>query len=612
VLVALGNGDGTFAGQYGFQLANTGRLAVADFNGDGKPDLALVNDGVSSTFIGVEVLLGNGDGSFTQAPGIPMTGTPRFLALADFNVDGKTDVVAGGQELSGPYSSWMFPGNGDGTFGPGVGNSFGGDSNALTADFNGDGIPDLFIYNNEGEQILLGKGDGTFNYGSLNASHVAIYGAAAGDFNGDGKIDIVAAEAGSSQINNYSASVWLNDGLGNLTESQTLYGVGNGAYSVAVGDFNGDGKLDAAVACHNANVVSVLLGNGNGTFPNLPRFAISGLATSAAVTDMNGDGKLDIVTVQNGTNIASVSLGKGSGGFAPATNFPVGNGPNSVAIGDFNRDGKPDLAVANMTDGTVAVLLNNGSGGLLAAVPCAAGQSTVSVAVGDFNGDGKLDIVAANSRSNTVALLLGNGDGTFQSAVSIVVVGTPEFLLAGDFNGDGKLDIAIAAIESTLVVTILPGKGNGTFGAAIVTPLPLPPESSQTEMGIAGADFNLDGKPDLAVTDEYSGEVWVLLGNGDGSFKTPVAYQAGVAILAVSARDLNGDGFPDLVAVNNPGNNVSILLGNGDGTFVPPVTWFPAANDPHIAVIGDFNGDGKRDLAVAGAGSVSVLLNTTP
>ena len=344
------------------------------------------------------------------------------------------------------------------------------------------------------------------------------------------------------------------------------YSVANFAYSVAAGDFNGDGKPDLAVT-HDASPgsVSVLLDNGDGTFGSTASYAVGTYAYSVAVGDFNGDGKLDLAVANSGnssTGIGSVSvlLGNGNGTFGKAVSYPVGWFPSSVVVGDFNGDGTPDLAVADVYGGTVSVLLGKGNGTFQSAVNYASGGRPVSVAVGDVNGDGKPDLVAGNENVGTVSVLLGNGDGSFQSAVNYASSGSPSSVALSDLNGDGKLDV---------------------------------------------------------VTGNYSGTVSVLLGNGDGSFETATSYPAGSSFsTSVVVGDFNGDGTPDLVTTSYLGGSVAVLLGNGDGTF--PATGgltYATGSNPYSVAVGDFNSDGKLDLAVANtsntgtySGTVSVLL----
>src|SRR5438552_3797650 len=250
--------------------------------------------------------------------------------------------------------------------------------------------------------------------------------------------------------------------------------VGASPYSVAVGDFNGDGHLDLAVANGGSNDVSVLLGNGDGTFTPARNFdaGLGGGPLWVAVGDFNLDRKLDLVVANSSSDSVGVLLGNGDGTFGSPQTFTFAGDPESIAIWDFNGDGKPDLAVANDdTAGTVAVLLGSGGGNFQPAQTFQVGGSnSESVAAGDFNGDGRLDVAVANAGSNTVSVLLGNGDGIFQAARTFAVGMKPEFVVAGDVNGDGILDLAVGNHNSG-TVTVLLGNGNGTFGPGSLTTL---------------------------------------------------------------------------------------------------------------------------------------------
>jgi dienelactone hydrolase len=337
--------------------------------------------------------------------------------------------------------------------------------------------------------------------------------------------------------------------------------------ALALGDFNRDGKLDMAVADASGSTVSILLGNGDGTFQPPVNYS-TGAATALAIGDLNGDGKLDLaVANQNGT--VSILLGNGDGTFLPATDLSVGSNLEAVAVGDFNSDGKLDLAVADYATGEVLVLLGNGNGTFQTPVSYSTGPASnpLSLAVADFNADGKLDLVVlvvgkstcSSSTCGTLSVLLGNGNGTFQAAVNYAAGGEPTSIAVGDFNGDGKLD--------------------------------------------------------LAVTDISAQTLNILLGNGNGTFQAPVSYGTGLADpVWVDLGDLNGDGKLDLAVLNIGGSDVSVLLGNGNGTFQAAVNYSLPPFSTGLAAgavgIGDFNGDGKLDVAVAppGSSTASVLL----
>ncbi len=337
----------------------------------------------------------------------------------------------------------------------------------------------------------------------------------------------------------------------------------------------------------------------------------TGLApTSVAVGDFNGDGKSDLAVANAASNDVTILLGNGSGAFAPAAGSPVaaGSGPVSVAVGDFNGDGQPDLAVANPFLNTVSVLLNNGGGSFVPAAgsPFASGGiEPRSLAVADFNGDGIRDLAVANFGSNTVLVLLNDGSGGFGPAAPVGVGSGPLSVAVGDFNGDSKRDLAVANFLVD-TVTVLLGNGNGTFAPAAGSPF----ATGTNPTSVAVGDFNGNAKLDLAVTNQGSNTVSVLLGNGNGTFNPKTDFGTGSGPFSVAVADFNGDGKPDLVTANQ-GGNVSVLLNNGSGGFNPKAD-FVAGTFPVSVAVGDFNGDGKPDLSVANQAdnTVSVLLNT--
>ncbi len=341
----------------------------------------------------------------------------------------------------------------------------------------------------------------------------------------------------------------------------------------------------------------------------------TGAAPGGLITgDFNGDGKLDLATANTTSNTVSVLLGNGDGTFAAASTFAVGSDPFNLVAGDFNNDGKLDLAVANFAGGAtsnISILLGNGDGTFQTPGPTfAAGKGPISVVTGDFNRDGKLDLAVANRLDNTVSILLGNGDGTFQPHADYVA-STQDVagLAVGDFNGDGKLDLAVTN-PSTGQVSILLGNGDGTFQAPVAYSTGA---SGDHPTAVTVADFNGDGILDLAVTKFNAKNVAIFLGKGDGTFQPEVSYAttsgAMVGPGGITTGDFNGDGLVDLVVTDQYDNTVSILLGNGNGTFQGPLE-FATGNLSAGVAAGDFNGDGRLDVAVAndGASTVSVML----
>lgn len=341
---------------------------------------------------------------------------------------------------------------------------------------------------------------------------------------------------------------------------------GPGAYGVTSADFAGTGVLDLAFTePSNPGVLllDVSLGQGNGTFQYPVGYATKPNAHAVIAADFNGDGRIDLATADNGNvglpgpPAVSVLLGNGDGTFQPHLDSATAEGPFALAAGDFNGDGKLDVATALYNDNTgsqVSVLLGKGNGTFYPHVEYQAGSSPNAVVVGDFNGDGKLDLVTENgdTGSGDINVLLGNGDGTFQSPVEYPAGAIPFFGLAtGDFNGDGHLDLAVVS-QGNDSVSILLGNGDGSFR---------PPASYAVGVnptGLALGDFNADGVLDLAVVERYG--VAVMLGNGDGTFGAPSKFTTGAVTLGpLTVGDFNGDGKLDMVVVDAR-STASVLL----------------------------------------------------
>jgi hypothetical protein len=362
---------------------------------------------------------------------------------------------------------------------------------------------------------------------------------------------------------------------------------GNQPTAGASADFNGDGIPDLAIMNSVENAIAVFLGKGDGTFtPGNKIFQVGTTPCvlpdqpsncSLTVGDFNHDGNADLVATSGVDNTIIVQLGHGDGTFSPANGSPisVGNFPEAVKIGDFNGDGLQDLAVANAKDNTISILLGNGDGTFTAASgsPIPVGSFPFFVAVADFDGNGTADLAASNENDNTVSILLGNGDGTFTQASGSPIPNfayNPGPIITADFNGDGKVDLAVSNFtpsdpSSTLgSVNVLLGNGDGTFTNAPGSPITV----GVDPLGLAAADFNQDGKTDLAVNNYGQIE----------HFGT---------------------------------QTLSILLGNGNGTFAPLGTPIQLGQSPNDLVTADFNGDGTTDLAIPelADGTTTILLN---
>ena len=599
VSVLLGNGDGTFQPQARFAAGGYPfAVAIGDVNGDGRPDLVTANRGSDD----VSVLLGNGDGTFQPQARFAAGRNPASVAIGDVNGDGRPDLVTANYG-SGDVSVLL--GNGDGTFQPQARLAAGRSPFSVAiGDVNGDGRPDLVTanYGSGDVSVLLGASDGTFQPQARLAAGSHPTSVAIGDFNGDGRPDLVTANCGSGDV-----SVLLGAGDGTF-RPQARFAAGSYPYPVAIGDVNGDGRPDLITANYGSGDVSVLLGAGDGTFRPQARFAAGRLPTSVAIGDVNGDGRPDLITANPDFGDVSVLLGAGDGTFRPQARLAAGGYPYAVAIGDVNGDGRPDLVTANAASGDVSVLLGIGDGTFRPQARFAVGGTPTSVAIGDLSGDRIPDLVTANAGSGDVSVLLGNGDGTFRPQARFAAGSGPHSVAIGDVNGDGRPDL-ITANRGSDDVSVLLGAGDGTFRPQARF------AAGGSPYAVAIGDVNGDGRPDLVTANNGSGDVSVLLGNGDGTFRPPTDFAAGGLPAFVVIGDVNGDSRPDLVVANGGNSNdpgdVSVLLGNGDGTFRPQAR-LAAGRNPTSVAIGDVNGDGRPDLVTAnysgGTGDVSVLL----
>ena len=470
----------------------------------------------------------------------------------------------------------------------------------VAADFNSDQKLDLAVTNfaDNTVSVLLGVSNGTFRAKSDFATGNSPAAIGVGDFNGDKKIDLAIANE-----NGQSVSVLLGNGNGRF-QTHTDYAVGSYPIGLVTGDFNGDGKTDIAVANVYDATVSILFGNGDGTFQNQITVPVGTTPTSIATGDFNKDGKADLITGNSGS--VTVLLNDGNGTFTRIDSGGLQTANNYLALGDFNHDGKLDVVVLNQSFAQAYFLAGKGDGNfakpsLVASLFPDAGYAITAV---DVNHDGKLDLITSG-----LYVLLGNGNGTFQNAIQSPL-GPQDFnLVAGDFNGDGQIDVATT--DSAFgTVDVLLGNGNGEFGN--ISTVAVAPGSSSPDGGVV-ADFNGDGKPDVAVAitnTSGNGGVSIELGNGDGTFQNPIVSALHTDPLNnqgfMVTADFNGDGKPDVLTLEAYGGGYEVLLGNGDGTFqAPVVTVLPSGFN---LAVGDFNGDGKADLLTS---AYSTITGTT-
>lgn len=470
----------------------------------------------------------------------------------------------------------------------------------LAGDFNHDGKLDLVTANDapaNAVSVLLGHGNGVFDPPKNFNAGPTPYSLTSDDFNGDGNADLVMANYRSSD----TVTVMLGNGNGTFG-MPVSYAAGSFSNGVAIADFNNDGKKDLIVANVFQGQLSLLLGNGDGSFKAPMSKPYNGAnPDQIACGDFNHDGKQDLAVTNFNFGTVSVLLGDGTGGFGAASSYTVGTLVSSVTTMDLNKDGTLDLIVASQgTSGdTVNVLIGNANGSFKPPISYAVGTDPVSTAVADLNGDGQADVIVGNAVSQSVSILFGNKDGTLQNARNVSTSGFAENITIADFNADGKVDLAMSDFSNSSIVLLL-GNGDGSLAA------PVSFRAHDTPGSVAVSDFDRDGKLDLAVANYISHDVSILRGNGDGTFSSAVNYVVDSGTNQVITGDFNGDGNLDLVTVNRDANDVSLLLGNGNGTFAAATNFSSGGSYPWSVATGDVNGDHKLDLVVDNQQSAAI------
>jgi hypothetical protein len=660
VSVFLGFGSGVLRPPLRFPAGKAPNvMGAADFDGDGRPDLAVVNQESSD----ISVMLGRSNGTFALAGRFAAGNGPAGLMIADFDRDGKLDLAV----ASRPDATVVvLPGLGNGRFGPArVSPSGVFPDTFAAADFDGDGILDVVFRPTAGlSQIFFmkGTGDGTFGPATPIAAAADGFIAAAADFDRDGRQDLATLSAHEVHVlpgrgdgtfaagiatPTCQAAVALKvtrldaDSIPDLAvsctmrdEMQTLRGLGDGRFSLVatartgavpvaldVADLDRDGDQDVVTADRNGRDVTVLLAQSDGSFPSPPRLPSGGECPCDLTTaDLDGDGRADL-TVQNyegreDHGVAAVRLGQGGANFTPATLYETQHYAYNICAGDADGDAVPDL-IASLAEMPRSLQILKGAGNGTFAVPgffvpsesAPAGAS----AVADLDDDGIPDL--AFTTESAVEVHLGLGGGAFGPGIAYYAGVGPEAILIEDYNADGIPDLAVGNGGVTVVspfppgtvvipgaVSIFIGRGDGTY---------LPAVNYQVINGaytLGAGDFDRDGILDL-VADDSRLNVLVLKGRGDGTFVVlPPIWAKGFHGLA--ADDFDGDGVFDVAMLGISYNGVSLLYGHGDGSFGPPVLLQGGGQRPIAIGAADFDHDGRPDLAFVNNDSedVSILI----
>ena len=612
--VLLGNGDGSFQSPVNYSTGINYSIEIGDFNEDGHQDLVVANNGNYPDYVGsISVLLGNGDGTFQTAVDYIAGANSRFVSIGDFNEDGHQDLAVAN---SSDDNVSALLGNGDGTFQTAVNYGVGDQPQELkTGDFNEDGHQDLAVVNwgNDNVTILIGNGDGTFQVFANYWTGYGPYSIEIGDFNEDGHRDLAIANMGNwPSYDDGSVSMLLGNGDGTF-QTAVVFGEGYQLRSILIEDINEDEHQDLVVVYNGTSDVSVLFGNGDGTFQSAVNYGAGYSPTCVEADDFNEDGHQDLAVVNSGEDSISIYIGNGDGSFKDTPNYETtGVAARSLAIGDFNEDEHQDLVVVHGGTspdytGSISTILGNGDGTFQTAVNYNIGKESYSVGISDFNEDGHQDLVATSTGDypeyiGTASVLLGNGDGTFQDIVTYETGGGASSLAIGDFNEDGHQDLVVANYGSDPeyidTISVLLGNGDGSFQAAV---------SFESGIGyLTIRDLDEDGHQDLVVADGVWNRALVLLGNGDGTFQSAVIYDTGDGFAHLAIGDFNEDGHHDIAGSTNESYRMKLLFGNGDGTFQPYVNY--GTGGSLTITVGNFNEDDHQDLAVVSGSNVICLL----
>jgi hypothetical protein len=587
-------------------------FAAGDLNRDGAADFVAAGNGTVSVVRG---------GSNPPSPAI-FTGisNPTAVLIADFDGDGWNDVAV--SSSSGQVAILLNDGAG-GLTAPYIYNVGAHPSALAVADFNGDGILDLAVANEAGNDVslLIGRTDGTFESAQHFNAGLGPRSLVAADFNGDGFADLAVADFAGNGV-----TVLLGDGTGALHNAGTI-STGNGPSSLVSGDFNEDGATDLAVLNQLDRSVALLLGNNQGQFGLT---ATLNNVTSFAAGHILGGNHLDLA-IQNGSEL-TILAGAGNGTFKPGPGLGNSAAPQSILLADFNGDGLLDAGAADLS-GVLSMFLAAGAPSAASApVP----TQLLTAAVSAQPESRKLHALVNGTTPSGVTLSSSKPASNLGQAVTLTATLNSQTATGKVTFFSGTTIIGIQPLsqgQSQLTTALLPSgansltarySGDSTYASSLSSPVvqtvSVLPQSGFQSSGAYGtqatpyivvtADFDGNGTPDVAVTDNAGGNITVFLNNGHGGFTTPgKSYSAGSQPYGLVAVDVDGDGIMDLVATNANAATVTVLLGSGTGSF--SIASSPSVGTtPQSIAAGDFNGDGIADLVVAnqGSGNVSVLL----
>jgi hypothetical protein len=540
-------------------------------------------------------------------PGYPTGSRPRSIVLGDLDGDGDSDLAVVNY---GSDSVSVLRNQGGGTFEPQVEYAVGPRPRWIAqGDFDGDGDLDLVVanssdWNDLGQDtvsVLRNQGGGTFEaHVEYGVGQYPVF-VAVGDLDGDGDFDLAVANEGHYPDIQGTISLLFNLGEGTF-ETHVEYTLAEDPYSLALGDLDGDSDMDLAVA---NGALSILVNQGGGKFDIIhsPEHVDLGFVSMG---DLDRDGDQDLVLAALESSGIYILHNRGNATF-DKSRVGVGDYVTNFPLGDIDDDGDLDIVMASWLYSDIDVLQNRGDGTFERhSMCCVRPESTT---LGDVDGDGDADLVVAWT-SDMVSVLRSQGNGTLEDRPFYDVGLYPLSVVLGDIDGDGDADLAVAnqgCPDRGGDASVLRNQGNGIFEDRVQYTFDACPN------GVALGDFDGDSDADLALadgTESTQDNVRVLWNMGSGTFEVAAAYHVGRAPTSPVAGDLDGDGDIDLAVANEFGESISVLLNRADGTFEPSVE-YTVGDEPISVALGDLNGDGKADLAVANreSGTVSMLRN---
>jgi VCBS repeat protein len=623
------NGNGTFSAPIEFPTGQgPAGIVIADFTGDGKPDVVTANYGASS----ISILRHNGligaAAGFLPPVSFNATNHAEKIAAADVNGDGISDVVVGETVDIGPAATLAVMINtGNGNFAAPViydaapGGRFGSTAVAL-ADLDNDGDVDLIgggLYSsgsidNGAVTIRRNNGNGTFGSAEIilftNPNYVSNpKEITTGFINGDGFPDIVAAVPSGRAIEGF---VVVNSNGSGGFNTPVYYEASQQTFDVAIVDLDNDGDGDVITLANSSAAVTVHENLGDGSFPVLTRYEVASLSDAVESADIDNDGDIDIVVngefdVASNDPLLKILKNNGNGTFAPAIDYTPARNFADMKLRDINGDGFVDLIFApdgNFPPYHFGTALNNGNGTFAPTVVTnvfSCGEGTIDAA--DLDHDGDLDIVLTEEETCQggeahIFIFRNDGNQNFVRMPDIALPGRlPHGLALAEVTGDSNIDIITALPDG---MGVFPGNGNLTFGAPII--------STTAPFKFKMADFNGDGSLDLGMIMQQpsfgTDLIGTALGNGNGTFQA-VRTQTGSSVFEnlrisndLEPGDVNGDGTPDLIVFNYASNDVSAFIVNTDGSLRPHQR-YGIGNTPILGTLADFNGDGRIDVAAS-------------